>query len=132
MKFYEYHGYCTAQVEEQRKCRNFVECKAGQGICKYSLLGGACDWGDKSRQFPLAEGGVEIVNEENKHDHTCYCGTGDSVPHQTGKDGCVRFMTEPPDLQKATLFTYIQQRGYHQHPCGCWSRHAESDNSVEG
>jgi hypothetical protein len=44
MKFYEYHGYCTAQVEEQRKCRNFAECKAGQGICKYSLLGGSCDW----------------------------------------------------------------------------------------
>jgi hypothetical protein len=44
MKFYEYHGYCTARVEEQRKCRNFAECKAGQGICKYSLLGGSCDW----------------------------------------------------------------------------------------
>ena len=72
------------------------------------------------------------MTDENKHDHTCYCGTGNSVPHQIGRGGCVRFMTETPDLRKATLFTYIQQRGYHQHPCGCWSRYDESNNSVEG
>jgi hypothetical protein len=44
MESYEYRGYCTAKGEEQKKCRNFVECKGGQGICKHLLLGGACNW----------------------------------------------------------------------------------------
>ena len=67
-----------------------------------------------------------------KCNHICNCGTCNSdKPHQIGENGCVRFMTNAPDLTKATLFTYIQQRGYYQHPCGCWSRYPGSDNSLE-
>lgn len=67
-----------------------------------------------------------------KHDHSCYCGTGNGQGvHETGSNGCKRFMTDPPDLTKATLFTYQQQRSYHQHPCGCWSRHPDSSNSID-
>jgi hypothetical protein len=44
MEWYEYHGYCTARVPDQDKCRNFKEHEAGHGICKYVLLGGGCDW----------------------------------------------------------------------------------------
>jgi len=73
----------------------------------------------------------ENCPQKRKHDHTCYCGTGNSVPHKIGKSNCIRFMTEAPDLRKATLFAYIQQRGFHRHPCGCWSRYPGSDNSIE-
>jgi hypothetical protein len=69
-------------------------------------------------------------NCEKNHDHRCFCGTNKCVPHEIGNDGCERYMTEPPDLTEATLFTYEQQRGYFQHPCGCWSRHHGSDNSL--
>lgn len=65
------------------------------------------------------------------HDHKCYCGTGKHTPHEIGKDGCVRYMTDAPDFQKATLFTYTQQRGYHKHPCGCWSRFDGDGNSID-
>lgn len=66
-----------------------------------------------------------------QHDHRCFCGTTKCVPHEIGRDGCERYMTEPPDLTEATLFTYTQQRGYHQHPCGCWSRWPGSVNSLD-
>ena len=49
------------------------------------------------------------------HDHTCHYGTGSPIPHETGEGGCVR-----------------HQRGYYQHPCGCWSSHGDSYNSLEG
>ena len=44
---YEYHGFCTARLPDYRKCKNFEEHEVGQGICKYLLFGGACDWGQK-------------------------------------------------------------------------------------
>jgi hypothetical protein len=70
--------------------------------------------------------------EHKKHNHICHCGTSKiSGQHKIGQAGCVRFMTEPPDLQLASLFTYQEQRGYHQHPCGCWSRYPGSDNSID-
>ena len=73
------------------------------------------------------------------HDHTCHCGTGKTEPHKTGTEGCVRFMVEPPvqytdgwlvDGQMITDYTLRDQRGYHQHPCGCWSRWPGSTNSL--
>ena len=74
------------------------------------------------------------------HNHTCHCGTATKTPHNTGEDGCVRFMTAAPlpcidskwlvEGQKITDFTLRQQRGYHQHECGCWSRSPGSSNSI--
>lgn len=81
--------------------------------------------------------------------HECQCG-GIDHPHTIGKAGCFRYMTEAPipagkhpelgcDTWKMpdedgaiTDFTLRQQRGYHQHECGCWSRSDGSFNSVEG
>lgn len=65
------------------------------------------------------------------HNHDCYCDCGKKTPHIIGEDGCQRVMTEPPDYTKATEFTYREQRGYHQHECGCWSRSPDSTNSSE-
>lgn len=80
--------------------------------------------------------------------HECQCG-GIDHPHTIGKAGCFRYMTEAPipagkhpelgcDTWKMpnedgaiTDFTLRQQRGYHQHECGCWSRSDGSFNSVE-
>lgn len=77
--------------------------------------------------------------------HPCHCGYGKTTPHETGEDGCVRFVTVPPDpapddprLGKMWLvtgsvitdFTLRQQRGYSEHPCGCWTTHGESNNSL--
>ena len=76
-----------------------------------------------------------------KHDHACHCGTATHAPHETGTEGCVRYMTEAPepkpgerwyvDGHEITDYTLKQQRGYHQHPCGCWSRWPGSSNSIE-
>lgn len=80
------------------------------------------------------------------HDHKCYCGTATHAPHETATCGCVRFITESPvpsgthetlgcpmwevGGRRITDFTLRQQRGYWQHPCGCWSTHGASDNSI--
>lgn len=64
------------------------------------------------------------------HEHSCYCGTAEKVPHETGKDGCQRFIVDPPP-DDITEYTAKHQRGYHQHPCGCWSRWEGSTNSLE-
>jgi hypothetical protein len=75
------------------------------------------------------------------HDHSCHCGTGNNEPHEISKDGCVRLMEESPVKlpdgkwlvhgHAITDFTLRQQRGYHRHTCGCWSRSPESTNSIE-
>jgi hypothetical protein len=75
------------------------------------------------------------------HDHNCHCGTAQSTPHQIGEGGCVRFMTEAPSPTESgnwlvggheiTDFTLKQQRGYSQHPCGCWSTHGDSNTSLD-
>ena len=76
-----------------------------------------------------------------KHNHTCYCGTSyKSRGHETGKDGCIRFMVEAPikkendrweaDGVEITDFSLRQQRGYHQFDCGCWSRWPGSSISL--
>lgn len=67
-----------------------------------------------------------------KHNHNCYCGTGEGI-HKIGENGCIRFMCDPPELEPGeTLdFPYRQQRGYYQHSCGCWSRWPGSNNSLE-
>jgi hypothetical protein len=68
-----------------------------------------------------------------EHDHRCYCGTAtQNEPHQIGDNCCQRFMTDPPDYSDGTTeYTYKEQRGYHQHPCGCWSRWEGSENSIK-
>jgi len=77
------------------------------------------------------------------HDHICHCGTATHTPHEIGKDGCVRTMTAAPrkvsceedrwmvDGHNITGYSMREQRGYHQHPCGCWSRSPGSTNSIE-
>lgn len=75
-----------------------------------------------------------------RHDHQCSCGTATHTPHETGTCGCVRYMTEAPavrpddrwfvDGHEITDYTLRQQRGYHQHDCGCWSRWPGSENSI--
>ena len=67
------------------------------------------------------------------HDHKCYCGTSEIFGHETGQDGCARFMTDAPEIKEGESidYPYKQQRGYHQHPCGCWSRWPCSINSLE-
>ena len=76
-----------------------------------------------------------------KHYHSCTCGMAEQTPHEVGTHGCVRYMTEAPavrpddhwlvDGETITGYTLRQQRGYWQHPCGCWSRWVGSDNSIE-
>lgn len=72
--------------------------------------------------------------------HVCYCGTCPDVPHETGFGGCVRRMEPAPELVEdgwlvegffITDSTLRQQRGYHQHGCGCWSSWAASVNSID-
>lgn len=82
-----------------------------------------------------------IIERRNKCDHTCHCGTASIVPHQTTQHGCVRLLVDSPaplandmwlvDGHSITGFTLREQRGYHQHPCGCWSRSPDSCNSIE-
>jgi len=72
--------------------------------------------------------------------HRCYCGTGKPTPHNTGEGGCVRFMVAAPipaddgmwivDGHCVTDYTLRQQRGYHRHVDGCWSRWPGSVNSI--
>lgn len=67
-----------------------------------------------------------------EHNHDCYCGTGYGTPHETGTNGCIRFMTDVPDLSEGvTEYVYKKQRGYHQHSCGCWTTHGDSANSLD-
>lgn len=77
------------------------------------------------------------------HDHSCRCGTSTSDHgHETGHLGCVRSIVDAPVAMENSMwlvgghlitdFTLRQQRGYHQHPCGCWSSHGDSYNSLEG
>jgi hypothetical protein len=77
------------------------------------------------------------------HDHSCGCGTSESDHgHEVGHIGCVRRMTDAPTPMEhgqwlvggslITDFTLRQQRGYYQHPCGCWSKSPGSINSLEG
>jgi hypothetical protein len=80
--------------------------------------------------------------------HPCGCGTADR-PHNIGEYGCVRHMVEAPkpagkhemmgckmwdvgdrDGLALTDLTLREQRGYWQHPCGCWSRWPGSSNSI--
>lgn len=77
----------------------------------------------------------------------CHCGTATHAPHETGTHGCKRFVVEPPKLvgkhpelgcdmwdtgdgQPITDYTLRQQRGYHQHEDGTWTRWAGSENSI--
>ncbi len=78
--------------------------------------------------------------------HTCHCGTATHTPHETATHGCVRVITVPPipsgtheilgcpmwevDGHRLTDFTLRQQRGYYQHPCGCWSKAQCHDNEY--
>jgi hypothetical protein len=89
---------------------------------------------------------IEGVKCSQKHE--CQCG-GIDHPHTISETGCFRYMTESPILAgkhpelgcdtwkmpdedgAITDFTLRQQRGYHQHECGCWSRSEGSFNSVD-
>jgi hypothetical protein len=91
----------------------------------------------------LPDDSKTLLATDGEHDHTCHCGTSKKSPHNVGEDGCVRFMTKAPrpvsceedrwmvDGKNITGFTLRQQRGYHKHPCGCWSRWPGSSNSIE-
>lgn len=35
------------------------------------------------------------------------------------------------DGHEITGYSLREQRGYYRHPCGCWSRHEGSTNSIE-
>lgn len=73
------------------------------------------------------------------HDHTCHCG-GMEGPHTTGLLQCFRQMTESPKRHMngqwhvpnarggVTDYTLRYQWGYHQHPCGCWSRATNTED----
>jgi hypothetical protein len=73
-------------------------------------------------------------------EHLCNCGTGKKAPHRIGEDGCVRFMVAAPiptsnnmwlaDGEPITAGTLHHQRGYDQHPCGCWSCWPGSSNLI--
>lgn len=39
-----------------------------------------------------------------------------------------RWLVEGSEI---TEFSMKQQRGYHRHPCGCWSRWPGSSNSID-
>lgn len=83
----------------------------------------------------------EALSETGKCCHECHCGTAAKVPHEIGKDGCNRFLTDAPVKLKngnwlinahglpgeecidVSEYTLRFQWGYFQHPCGCWSRH---------
>ena len=75
------------------------------------------------------------------HDHSCSCG-GSLGQHITGYCGCLREMTVTPHPLEndkwevggvaITDTSLREQRMYHQHPCGCWSRaKSGSTNSIE-
>jgi hypothetical protein len=90
-----------------------------------------------------------------KHDHRCYCGTATpnhkwGEAHAIGKCGCVRRMAVGTEIPKPapphsemgfdmwevsgaaiTDYTLKHQRGYAQHPCGCWSHWCDSVNSID-
>ena len=88
------------------------------------------------------------MKDENNSDttfcqdlHECGCGGGVATfppLHTIGSFGYYRYMTTPPKecgthetldcptwevggIAGITDFTLRQQRGYHQHKCGCWS-----------
>lgn len=85
----------------------------------------------------------KIMSTPIQHDHACNCGTATHTPHVTGENGCVRRIVKTPievplagdrwvvEGHEITGFSMREQRGYHQHPCGCWSSHGSSDNSVK-
>lgn len=80
-------------------------------------------------------------------DHLCHCGTENKQPHKIGEGTCVRTMVESPipagthpvlecpmwlvSGHEITDYSLRHQRGYSQHPCGCWSRSPGSENSIE-
>lgn len=75
-----------------------------------------------------------------EHKHLCHCGAyGEG--HETGFGHCYRKMADAPeklqndywrvDGHKITGCSLREQRMYHQHPCGCWSRAKDgSTNSI--
>lgn len=75
------------------------------------------------------------------HEHSCGCGY--VTPHNVGEGGCLReFAIAPVELNNdwwqvegkgaITGFSLRDQRGYHQHSCGCWSRSkGGSTNSID-
>jgi len=89
---------------------------------------------------------LEFLPPECNAPHACYCGCGAFTPHLIGEHGCLRKMVATPaefgrdperhtdlwlvDGQLITEYTMREQRGYHRHECGCWSRTAGSDNSI--
>ena len=84
------------------------------------------------------------MNEDNTtHDHACHCG-GVEGAHPVGAPGCFRYMSNNAVVcldaaddrwavngEPVSGFTLREQRGYAQHPCGCWSKHGGSTNSLE-
>jgi len=78
--------------------------------------------------------------DANKRYHECNCG-GIKFRHSVGDKGCYRQMEAAPikvgeNLWKVngrtvTDWVLRNQRGYHQHNCGCWSSHGDSNTSLD-
>jgi hypothetical protein len=97
--------------------------------------------------------GTEVDYHSRTKSHLCYCGGVKENPegkgHATGTGLCFREFCQAPqpagkhktisdcqmwlvDGTRITDFTMRQQRGYHRHSCGCWSRSKSgSINSIE-
>jgi hypothetical protein len=83
---------------------------------------------------------ADMLYSQIAHDHACHCGT-ELEPHSTGEGRCVRRIVASPeklqndfwrvDGQEITGYSMREQRGFYQHPCGCWSRWPGSKNSIE-
>lgn len=79
----------------------------------------------------------------------CHCGTATETPHETGTCGCQRFVVPAPvkvgshpdlgcdmwitheDITAITDYTLREQRGYHLHEGGQWTRWNGSSNSLD-
>ncbi len=77
------------------------------------------------------------------HDHECRCGTATHNPHEIGEDGCRRLMSSAIvfewddgryfiDGSVVSEYTFLHQRGFYKHPCGCYSQWQDSVNSLRG
>ena len=92
----------------------------------------------KIKKFFIFE--KDNIKRKGMHNHECFCGTSRKRRHIISENGCKRFMTLSPikhgdrwfvDGSYCTDYALRQQRGYHQHECGCWSRWEGSMNSLE-
>jgi len=136
-------GVQRAQDGRAVSCRPRVRCLRRQRLGGAVLLGrrrpALCSMAKPEIPKPDANPNHSM----NAHDHKCHCGAFDALhEHETGCPGCYRQMCAQPwpmendwwivEGQEITGTSLREQRLYHQHPCGCWSRSKEhGENSIE-